>query len=58
MLLFFLLMLLLCNCVAATTTKLHMKKNTMNKKINLHTFSVQLSIMQSFVVVVVVVVTV
>ena len=37
----FLLLLLPCNFVAATTTKLHMKKNNKNKKINLHTFSVQ-----------------
>ena len=37
--------MLLCNCVVATTTKLHIKNNK-NKKINLHKFSVQLSITQ------------
>ena len=47
MLLFvFLLLFLLCNIVVAAT-KLHIKKNK-NKKINLHTFSVQLSITESF----------
>ena len=45
-LLFLLLfLLLLCNFVVAMTTKLHIKNNK-TKKINLHTFSVQLSITQ------------
>ena len=35
--------ILLCNCVVATTTKLYIKHNrNKNKKINLHTFCVQL----------------
>ena len=35
--------MLLCNCVVATTTKLYIKYNkNKNKKINLHTFCVQL----------------
>ena len=43
-----LILLLLCNFVVATTTKVHIKKNNnKNKKINLHTFSVQLSITES-----------
>ena len=56
-----LLLLLLCNCVVTTTTKLYIKHMLMcnfvvattklhiknkNKMINLHTFSVQLSITQ------------
>ena len=41
--------MLLCNCVVATSTKLYIKHNkNKNKKINLHTFSVQLEITQSF----------
>ena len=45
LLLLLFLLLLLCNFVVATTSILHMKnKNNKNKKINLHTFSVQWSI--------------
>ena len=41
-LIFVLLLLLLCNCVVPTTTKWYMKHNkNKNKKINLHTFSIQ-----------------
>ena len=48
LLLFLLLLWLLYHVVAAITRKLHIKKKKKNKKINLHTFSVQLSIMQSY----------
>ena len=42
------MLLLLCNCVVTTTTKWYMKHKNKNKKINLHTFSVQWYITQSF----------
>ena len=45
---FLLLLLLLCIFVPATATKLHIKKQQEEQKIILHTFSVQLSITQSF----------
>ena len=47
LLLCLLLLLLLSNFVTATTIKLHMKNNNKNKEINLHTFSVQWSLMQA-----------
>ena len=53
LLLLFLFLLLLCNFVVATTTKLYMKHKNRNKNINVHTSSDQLSITQSFVVLVV-----